>query len=121
MVKAQATGRRFDDDWSCASLGGELGVPREVKDLTCGKRSARTAVTRGVFRELMYEWEEDRLERKIVPVAIERRRPHEHLPAADSMLDERGSAVVESGQHMRAGSRVGHTTRTFGTAVGAHR
>ena len=38
------------------ALGGELGVPREVKDLTCGKRSARTAVTRGVFRELMYEW-----------------------------------------------------------------
>ena len=37
----------------------------------------------------MHEWQEYRLERKIVPVTIERRCPNQHLPPPDAMFDER--------------------------------
>ena len=56
-------------------------------------------------RRAMHEWQEHRLQRKIAPRQVERRRPQQHAARADAPFEKRRRTGVEPRQHLRVGRR----------------
>src|SRR5262249_53129900 len=83
----------------------ELAVPRQIDDLTSDIPWTRIGVSPSVFPELVHERQKHRLQRKIRPVLIERRRPDQHFPGSGRTLCERRRTVVEPRRNRRAGER----------------
>ena len=58
-----------------------------------------------VARGLSDEMHEQRMDREVVPVALDRRRQHQHASRAERALDQQRRAVVVRDQHLVAVGR----------------
>src|SRR5205085_452355 len=68
---------------------------RHIDQLTNRVPRPRAAITRQAARDLLHKRQENRLQRDVAPVVVERGCPFDNSALADLALDQRGRAVVE--------------------------
>ena len=61
----------------------QLAVPRQIEHVARREPRTRIGVAAGMFAKLVHEREKHRLQRKVRPVRVERRRPDDELALAD--------------------------------------